>query len=260
VNPPRRLTLDRFAVSPCSNPELGLDEALAGYAELGFRKFEVFTSWAGSAFDYRADSEHYLARARQYGMEYVSLHLPPVGDDRDETLEASIAAARFAAALGVDVVLFKATSRENYIASAGAFLDATADLGVTPVLQNHAGTPIATLADYREVIDGIAAPRMRSLLEVGQFHSVGVPWPDGAELLGDSVALVHIKDQVGPTPVPFGHGQIDLPGLFGYLESTGYAGDIVVEMEAAPGDTAGTLRLLGEARAYLERTLEELHA
>ena len=85
--------------------------------------------------------------------------------------------------------------------------------------------------DYRQVLDGIDDPRMQAVLEVGHFHSAGVRWQDGYDLLAGRIALVHIKDQVGPKPVPFGTGEIDLPEIFERLSADGYAGDVVVEME-----------------------------
>ena len=256
---PSRLTLARFAVSPCSNPELGLDDVLPAYAALGYCKFEVFTQWAKSAFDFESDPGPYLAKGRQHGLTFISMHLPPVGDDRGETLDRAVRAARFAKAIGAEIVLFKATSRRNYIEAAPRFLEAIDGLGITPVLQNHVGAPISSLADFREVIEGIGDSRMRTLLEVGMFHSIGVGWRQGYDLLGDSIALVHIKDQVGETRVPFGEGEVDLPGLFRHLETVGYGGDIVVEMEVCRDQTAKTLELLGKAREHIRRVLEEMH-
>ena len=246
--------LDNLSVSPCSNPELGLDECLSAYAGLGYRKFEVFTGWAGSAFDYHEAPEFYAGKGSQYALTFSSMHLPAVGDDLD--VGEAVAAARFAAAIGAPVVLFKATSRPNYIASAGAFLDATESLPITPVLQNHAGQPISTLDDFAEVLDGIADERMKCLLEVGQFHTEGIHWRDGCELLGERIALVHIKDQVGGQSVPFGTGDIDLPGLFRHMRGAGYAGDYVVEMEVQ--DRENTLRYLADARTYIaEHCMED---
>jgi sugar phosphate isomerase/epimerase len=229
---------------------MGLEEVLAAYSGLGFRKFEVFTSWAKSAFDIDADTACYRALGERHGLRFTSLHLPPVGDDQDETLARAVQAARFAAALGADVVLFKATSRPNYIRAARPFLDAVAELGITPVLQNHAGTAISTLEDFREVLDGIADPRMKALLEVGHFHKAGVPWQAGCDLLGDRIALVHVKDMIGGQSVPFGTGEIELPALFRHLRAAGYDGDYVVEIEVA--DRENTLRYLQEAIGYLQ--------
>jgi len=225
-------------------------EVLSAYSGIGFRKFEVFTSWAKSAFDLNGDAASYLGQGQRYGMQFVSFHLPPVDDDLDASLNRSIRAARFAKAVGAEIVLFKAGSRPNYIKAAKPFLDAIEDLGITPVLQNHRGAAISSLEDFREVLEGINDPRMKTLLEVGHFHSVGVSWQDGYDLLGDTIALVHIKDQVGPQSVPFGTGEIDLPGLFQHMRSVGYDGDYVVEMEVE--DKENTLRYLREAIEYLE--------
>jgi sugar phosphate isomerase/epimerase len=92
---------------------------------------------------------------------------------------------------------------------------------------------------------------MRVLLEVGHFHSVGVHFRDAHALYGDRAALVHIKDQKGEQSVPFGAGEIDLPGLFELLAASGYHGKFVVEMEVA--DPANTQRYLAEAFSYLDR-------
>ena len=48
---------EQIAVSPCSNPDMSLDDVLRAYSSLGYSRFEVFTSWTKSAFDYRADPE-----------------------------------------------------------------------------------------------------------------------------------------------------------------------------------------------------------
>jgi len=243
--------MNQIAISPCSNPELELEPALREYAALGYQQFEGFSSWARSALDYRRDPAAYASLATWYGMRFSSYHLPPVTEDVEASLQEAIAAARFAKELGASVVLFKAKTRPLYVAAAKPFLDATADLGITPVLQNHAGTAISTLADFREVIADIGDSRMKTLLEVGHFHSVGVGWRDGCELLGASIALVHIKDQIGAQSVPFGTGEIDLPGLFAHLRSVDYRGNIVVEMEVK--DTENTLRYLAGAHDYLRR-------
>ncbi len=242
--------MENLAVSPCSNPEMGLDEVLGAYSALGYRKFEVFTSWTKSAFDCRGDPQFYLDKGRRHDMAFVSLHLPAVGDDAGASLAEAVRAARFASAIGAGVVLFKATSRPNYVRAAGPFLDAIGDLAVTPALQSHAGTPISTLADFREVLDGIDDERMKALLEVGHFHQVGVPWREGYELLRGRIALVHVKDMIGSRSVPFGAGEVDLPGLFRRLSDDGYAGDYVVEMEVE--DRQNTLTYLRQAREYVE--------
>jgi len=240
-----------LAVSPCSTPWLELEECLAAYAKLGFTKFEAFTSWCRSAFDIDADPADYRRRLERFGMRVSSMHLPPIEQDVAATLDRAVRGARFAAACGAGVVLFKAATRELYIEAGRRFLDAIDGLRLTTVLQNHAGTAISTPDDFREVIGGIGDPRMKTLLEVGQFNSVGVSWRQGCELLGDSIALVHVKDQVGPKRVPFGEGETDLPGLFDHMRAVGYGGDFVVEIETEPDERR--LEVMAAAVEYLTK-------
>lgn len=245
------MTIDDIVASPCSLPGAGAEEVLRVFRDLGYRYFEVFTSWAASAFDCQRDPGYYRALGERYRISFHSFHLPPVTDDIEASLAGALNAARFAKAIGVSIVLFKATTRANYIRASKPFLDAVDGLGLTPVVQNHKGTAVSTLEDFREVLDGIADVRMKALLEAGHFHSVGVHWKKGLELLGDRIALVHVKDQIGAQSVPFGDGEIVLPGLFESLAAAGYCGKYVVEMEVA--DKENTIRYLADALAYLRR-------
>ncbi|MFP4057583.1 MAG: sugar phosphate isomerase/epimerase family protein [Candidatus Brocadiia bacterium] len=238
------------AVSPCSNPQLGLEACFQAYGALGYRRFEAFTSWCASALDIHADPRPYLALAAEHGFAYSAIHCPPLGDDLDASLPEAVQACRFGALLGCRCAIVKARSQADFLAGLPPLLDAVEGLAITPVLQNHKGTAITTLDDYRAVLDGVADPRLFATLEVGHFHAVGVPWHEGYEALGERIRHVHVKDQVGAQSVPFGTGEIDLPGLFARLVEDGYRGDVVVEMEVA--DKENTLRYLGDARAYLE--------
>ncbi len=243
--------MEHLIASPCCIPKMTLVEIMEAYAKLGFEKFEVFTSWVESAFDIDRSPQAYLDAGSEFGMRFVSLHLPPVDAADDGSVERAVAGVRFAQAIGVSVVLYKGKTREDYVRFAGPVLDEAAALGVTAVVQNHAGTAISTLDDVRAVRAGVNDERLKTLLEVGHFHAVGVGWREAAEELGDSIALVHIKDQVGAQSVPFGTGEIDLPALFAYLRGAGYDGDYVVEMEVK--DPQNTLQYLADAIDYVKR-------
>ncbi|MBS3762306.1 MAG: sugar phosphate isomerase/epimerase [Planctomycetes bacterium] len=246
------MEISQIAVSPCSNPEMDLDAVLEAYSSIGYENFEVFTGWANSAFDYHSNPARYLEKGKEYGMNFISLHLPPMqGDDMRDSLAEAVEAARFAEAIGAEIVLYKADARSTYIEAAPSFLDAIEELDITPVIQNHFGTPLTSLEDVKEVWEGIDDPRMRALLEVGHFHSAGVHWLDAAEYLGDGIALVHIKDQIGQQSVPFGGGEIDLPGLFERMDSEDYGGYYVVEMEVE--DEENTLTYLSDAYRYMRQ-------
>ena len=186
--------MERLVATPCSAPKWTLEEVLSAHAELGFTKYEAFIGWVKSALDLSADPAGYVELAGRYGMRFLSMHMPPVGDDVDASLAAAIEAAEFAAALGAEVVLFKATSRANYIAAGPGFLDALDDLRMTAVIQNHCGSPLHGVEDVLEVLEGVGDERLGALLEVGHFHQAGVPWDEAYAELQGRVALVHVKD------------------------------------------------------------------
>ena len=242
-----------IAVSPCSNPELTLEQALAAYAKLGYRRFEMFTGWAKSSVPPDGDPEPALESAAKHGFEYCCIHLPPLTEKLDASRKLAAQACRLGVALGCRCAIVKAKRKQGFFAGARKLLDAVDGLPIIPVLQNHKGTAISTLADYREVLDGVDDPRLFCLLEVGHFHSVGVSWREGYEALAGRIRHVHIKDQIGTQSVPFGTGEIDLPGLFARLADDGYDGDLVVEMEVA--DKENTLQYLGDALRYVEKHL-----
>jgi hypothetical protein len=87
-------------------------------------------------------------------------------------------AARYGAGLGAKVALFKAASRDLYVSVGRRFLDAL----TAEVSRAHAGAselpqgaPIDTPGDYGRCFGAWAMiPRMKALLEVGQFQRTGV--------------------------------------------------------------------------------------
>lgn len=252
------MKITQLATSPCSTPDVGIEQCLKDFSALGYQKFEMFSEWCASHADMSKSPEEYLEIANKYNMAYTSMHLPSIGDDLDAGVELAVKAAEFAADIGVKVVLYKAKTREAYIAGAKRFLDGIEGFGITPVLQNHKGTPITTIDDYRAIIVGINDSRMKTLLEVGMFHSVGVLWKEGYDFLNESIALVHIKDQIGEDRVPFGEGEVDLAGLFTQLNKDGYEGEIVIEMEVCRDDYDRTIQLLGDAKSHCEKIIGEL--
>lgn len=232
-----------------------VEEVLGTCSDVGFTNFEIFTDWVRSAFDIARDPAAYLDLAGTYGMTYTSMHLPKVTVDDEGSFETAVRGARFARALGVEVVIFKSTSREGFIEYGTRFLDRAESLGLTTVVTNHGGSPIVTLADYEHVLNGVDDPRMKALLEVGHFHAAGVHWKDACTALEDRIGLVHVKDMSGSAPVRYGTGDIDFRALFSRLSDFGYDGPIVVELEKVPREEA--VPLLEHAVSHVRSALAE---
>ena len=242
--------IDRMIASPTSLPNMELDSILASFSKIGYRNFEVFTSWCASHFDLDQDPDYYMEKGRRYGMSFPVLHLPLVKSDQPETYADALRGVRMAETIGAKVVVFKADSIATYIRTASPVLDAVEKAGITPAVQNHDNSPIMTLTDVQAVHEGIADSRMKALLEVGHFHAVDVGWPQACEYLGNRIVHVHLKDQIGKQGVPFGKGEIDIAALLRHLESSGYTGHYLIEMEVV--DNKNTLHYFNEALRYME--------
>jgi sugar phosphate isomerase/epimerase len=251
----------RLVASPTLFPYWPLEQVFDACRQVGFVKFEAFVDWVECRLDWRGDPVPIRRLAAEHGLAISSFHLPKIGDDVAAGVRDALAAARYGAGLGADVVLFKATSRENYIKAARPFLDGLAreKIAVTPVLQNHMNSPIETVAHYREIFDGIGGdPRLKTLLEVGHFWRVGVPWTVGWDYMLGRMALIHVNEIRGKDSVPYGTGEVDFAGLLRRIGASGYAGNIVVELETATREAPAAA--IVESARHCVAHLERLHA
>ena len=80
----------------------------------------------------------------------------------------------------------------------------------------------------------------------GHLLSAGGDILQFAETFADRIGLVHLRDQQGDQPVPFGEGDLPFEGLIRTLRGAGYDGTLVVELEgvtwADPAEAARTER------------------
>jgi len=227
---------EQLVSSPVYFPHWPLEKVLGACRDLGFHKFEGFSEWPVCKLDWHGDPAVPRRLAESMGLRFTSFHLPTIREDEGVGLENALVAARYAAGLGAKIVLFKTISREIYGRVTKRFLDALDQtrLDLIPVVQNHKGTAISTLDDYREVFESIGNdPRLKAVLEVGHFQRAGISWKVGWDYLGERVALIHVNDIRNDESVLFGSGEVDFRGLIRHVKTSGYRGDIVVELELA---------------------------
>jgi len=239
----------RLVASPASNPNWTREQAFPAWRALGFRKVEVFTTWVQSRYILSSDPIAYRALACSYELQPTSFHLPPVDPRKDANWRQMERAADAAKAMGARIVLFKARTIDDYAAAAPRALDRFEERGLVGVLQNHKNTALSTLENTLEALERIDDPRMKVLLEVGHLHAASCPWERAYPALKDRIELVHVKDIANGQSVPYGEGEIDLPGLFATLEKDAYRGNVVVEIEIR--DNPETDRHLKQAVDYL---------
>lgn len=224
----------QLALSPCCGPQWTYPEAIAVARRLGVHKFEWFSNpWVASAADVLGDPGCFLATATGAGIHFSSGHMPQVQTGDPDSMAGAVRGLQFARATITPLVLYKADTIETYRQRLPSFLDAAAEAGVIVAIQNHKGSAIQTPDDYRTILDALHDERLKTVLEVGHFHTCGVSWREALDAIGPTVALVHVKDIANGECVPFGQGECDLPGLFEHMRSIGYEGDYVIEIEGA---------------------------
>jgi sugar phosphate isomerase/epimerase len=198
----------------------------------------------------------------RFGLEITSFHLPNISESNVENgFQDALAAARYAQKIGAKVMLFKASTREVFGQIGVRFLDALENENITvvPAVQNHKGSSISTIEDYKEVFDHLNYDsRLKAVLEVGHFHRVGVSWQQGWEFLADRIALIHVNDIRDGKSVHYGTGEVDFLGLMHRIKHTDYKGEIVVELELENRDSDSQEVLEGLKNA--RNLLSTLHA
>jgi sugar phosphate isomerase/epimerase len=227
-----------------------LEEVLAMYSKMGYSKFELYVQGRGSSLDITKGTDYYQEQAKRFGISYSSLHLGLVEADMAETMDYAIKCALFGEALGVSIVVFNTTAKEHYAKALKHFIQAVKGHNLVPLIQIHEGRSIQNLEEVKEILETVNDPIVKVLHEVGSYHAIGVNWKTVCDTFKERIALVHVKDMVGSENVPFGKGEIDLPGLFKEMKLLGYQGDYVVEM--ATKDRENTSRDIADALKYIK--------
>ncbi|MGF1485237.1 MAG: sugar phosphate isomerase/epimerase family protein [Opitutales bacterium] len=221
--------MNPFVASPSTCPARELDDALAFCRDLGLSRFEVFSDWAKSHFDFSISAEAYRARCEAQGLTITSFHLPVL--KAGEPLNEVIRYAEAAKTMGAGVVIFRADSLETYQSRLPEFLDVAAPLGLATVLSHHTGTPIETPAHMKTILDTVDDPRLHCLLEIGHLAKKGFYWREAYDDMRGRLDLVHLKEMKGTGSAPYGEGDIDFVDIFRTLAADGYRGYYVIEME-----------------------------
>ena len=116
-------------------------------------------------------------------------------------------------------------------------------------LGSKKGNRLEGLADFQTLMPELPE-RARVLFDTGDLLSAGEAIMPCAETLAPRIGLVHLRDQQGNRPVPFGEGEVPFAELLNLLQQSGYDGPLVIELEAVDWDQP--LPAITAARQYLE--------
>ena len=123
---------------------------------------------------------------------------------------------------------------------------------ITLNLGNQKDNRLQTLADYQAIMPELP-DRARVLIDTGHLLTADEPILPFAEALAERIGHVHLRDQQGDKPVPFGQGDLPFAELIALLKDSDYDGLLVVELEDVDWDKP--LPAAIAAREYIENLL-----
>ncbi|MFC5751217.1 TIM barrel protein [Actinomadura rugatobispora] len=269
--PARRVAAAPISWGVCEVPGWG-HQLSAGRVLAEMRELGVAATEFGPEGFLPADPGERARLLGSHGLRPVGGFVPLVlhDPDRDPLPEAARVLDAFGDA-GATVVLAAATGLDGYdgrpalddrawttlLRNLDRVTACAAERGHRAALHPHVGTVVEDRADVERVLDGSQVPLC---LDTGHLLIGGTDPLDLAREAGDRISHVHLKDvdaalaeavQTGRTPYtqavrdgiyrPLGRGDIDVRGIIGALEKTGYDGwyvleqDTVLTGEPAPG-------------------------
>ena len=253
-----------LSCSATACPEADLPGALTFARNAGFSGIELFCNWTKSTpvqpgLSAQAVRDH----LRDHDVTLTGLNIGNLTgldpDTKERNLDANLNRLErdidLARELGLNSVNLKGGGRtqealEDLIEGINRLLERVPD--VTLNLGNHRGNRLQGLSDYQAVMSRVG-DRAKVLIDTGHLLPIGEDILAFAEAFAGRIGLVHLRDQKGDEPVPFGEGDLPFEDLFRLLKASGYDGTLVVELEHVTWDDP--LRATRTAREYVEAVL-----
>jgi len=126
-------------------------------------------------------------------------------------------------------------SRKSGLVRIGSRLAKAADYcrnsGVKLMVEN--GGTFCTATDLAELLDKVNSPLVAAAYSIPVGKLAGESITNAANVLGDRLVCVKVKDMKGTTPVALGQGDLGVAGDLGALAKTGFEGWCVYEFDRA---------------------------
>ena len=247
--------------SPTHCPNAQLPEATDLARRAGFDRIELFRTWTQSSPVHPNWSVRMVRdQLDDAALQLTSLNIRNVtgrkadSDERNlpynlRQIEWDIHLAR---ALRIKTANIKGGQRtdealNDLIEGVNTLLERVPDFTLN--LGNHRGNRLEGIEDYKAVMPNVDE-RARVLVDTGHLLSAGLDVLTFVETFAERIGLVHLRDQKGETPVPFGQGDLPFEDVLRVLVDVGYDGHLVVELEHATWDLP--VRAAVDARDFVQ--------
>jgi len=136
----------------------------------------------------------------------------------------------------------------------------TLETGVQTNYHNHMGQLGETPEEVNLILENCDNNNVRFLLDVAHYHQGGGDPVKAISEYKDRISALHLKD-VRPNPtggsraytfVELGQGKVDLPGVFKTLNSIGFKGWGIVELDSVPDKEKTPVQCANITKAYLK--------
>jgi len=226
-------------------------EAMLFHApKAGFKFVDVHgpLTWSPQAID-ELDAPALRKRIEDAGLKCAGIYPPGFGGANQEQIETHARAIAKATELcailgGEHVVSTGAVGRQKHDISSVIIClrrivelmppDSNIKIGLEP----HYDNIIEQMEDYERIFSEIDHPLVGICVDTGHFHSAKVDTVGLIRKFSDRIYDIHLKDHIGTQSVPIGHGEVDLPAIFGALKEIGYDSSITLELEVEDVENA----------------------
>jgi inosose dehydratase len=242
----------------------GEDEAaIADIAALGFHGIQL----RGGAFDRWKEKPDELRRLLQEkGLALLCLSSGAINVDPAEDtdyMSAHLAHARFVKAAGGERLQILSERPKGRAPTAAEFErlgrrlstlgQRTRDLGVRLLYHNHMGAYGEGPEDVARVLALTDSKAVGLLLDIAHYQQGGGDPVAAVKRHKDRLSMLHLKDVIGPLPgdtkparesykfVELGRGKVNVQGVIEALETVGFRGPVVVELDGVT-DTCTSAR------------------
>jgi inosose dehydratase len=237
-------------------------QAIDDIAALGFRGIQLRQSAVATWGDRPAELKDLLA---ERGLALVALSSGNVSLDpatEKESLAQHVRHAQFVRAVGgqyLQVIDEHPRDRhpvpDDYRRMGRLLTELgrrTADLGIPLGLHNHMGGLSEAPDEVARVLDAADPRFVRLELDTAHYQQAGGDPAEAVRRYAGRLLFLHLKDLEGDRFVELGRGKVDFKALFAALDTIGFDGWGVVELDSVP-DPARTPKESGAiARRYLE--------
>ena len=235
--------------------------------KVGFKFVDIHgpMTWSPQAID-SLDTALLRKRIENAGLKCTGLYPPGFGGATPEQIETHAKAIAKSTKLcaelgGIHVVSTGAVSRKDHnvsvvIACVKRIIELLpADNKIKIGLEPHYGNVIEQLEDYDRIFSEIDHPCVGICVDTGHFHSAKVDTVKLIKKYSDKIFDVHLKDHIGTQSVAIGHGEVDLPAIFGTLKDIGYKETITLELEVE--DVQNAPKYIEEAYQVMQKLIKD---